>query len=85
MGLKAGLRGGLTPLAAGCVALGAWPYLMYRPSRLALAAAGRARLPVPGARLAYYYFVVTKATIAGLVRYVRSGTPQMWDKAKGTR
>jgi len=52
---------------------------------LALAAAGRARLPVPGARLAYYYFVVTKATIAGLVRYLRSGTPQMWDKAKGTR
>ena len=52
---------------------------------LALAAAGRARLPVPGARLAYYYFVVTKATVAGLVRYLRSGTPQMWDKAKGTR
>ena len=52
---------------------------------LAFAAAGRARLPVPGARLAYYYFVVTKATIAGLVRYLRSGTPQMWDKAKGTR
>ena len=52
---------------------------------LALAAAGRARLPVPGARLAYYYFVVTKATIAGLVRYLRSGTPQIWDKAKGTR
>ena len=52
---------------------------------LALAAAGRARLPIPGARLAYYYFVVTKATAAGLVRYLRSGTPQMWDKAKGTR
>jgi hypothetical protein len=52
---------------------------------LALAAAGRARLPIPGARLAYYYFVVTRATAAGLVRYLRSGTPQMWDKAKGTR
>ena len=24
-------------------------------------------------------------TAAGLVRYLRSGTPQMWDKAKGTR
>jgi glycosyltransferase involved in cell wall biosynthesis len=52
---------------------------------LVLAAAGSARLPVPGARLAHYYYVVTKATIAGLVRYVRSGTPQMWGKAKGTR
>jgi cellulose synthase/poly-beta-1,6-N-acetylglucosamine synthase-like glycosyltransferase len=50
-----------------------------------LAAAGRARLPIPGARLAYYYFVVTKATAAGLVHYLRSGTPQTWDKAKGTR
>ena len=51
---------------------------------LSLAAAGKARLPVPGARLAYYYYVVTKATAAGLVRYLRTGTPQMWDKAKGT-
>ncbi len=50
-----------------------------------LAAAGKARLPIPGARLAYYYYVVTKATVAALVLYLRSGTPQMWDKAKGTR
>jgi hypothetical protein len=42
-------------------------------------------LPVPGARLAYYYFTVTKATVAGLVRQLRSGTPQTWEKAKGTR
>jgi glycosyltransferase involved in cell wall biosynthesis len=52
---------------------------------LALAAAGKARLPIPGGRLAYYYYVVTKATTAGLVRYLRTGTPQMWDKAEGTR
>ena len=52
---------------------------------LGLAATGRARLPIPGARLAYYYYVVTKATVAALVRYLRSGTPQTWDKAKGTR
>jgi len=52
---------------------------------LGLAAAGKARLPLPGARLAYYYYVVTKATAAGLVRYLRSGTPQTWEKAKGTR
>lgn len=52
---------------------------------LGLAAAGRARLPVPGARLAYYYYVVTKATVGAFVSYLRSGTPQTWDKAKGTR
>jgi cellulose synthase/poly-beta-1,6-N-acetylglucosamine synthase-like glycosyltransferase len=50
-----------------------------------LAAAGKLRLPIPGARLAYYYYVVTKATVAALVRYLRAGTPQTWDKAKGTR
>jgi glycosyltransferase involved in cell wall biosynthesis len=60
-------------------------FLVLQLGGLALAAAGRARLAIPGARLAYYYFVVTKATVAGLVRYLRSGTPQMWDKAKGTR
>jgi hypothetical protein len=52
---------------------------------LALAAAGKARLRVPGARLAYYYFVVTKSTLAGLLLQLRSGTPQTWDKAGGTR
>ena len=52
---------------------------------LGLAAAGGARLPIPGARLAHYYYVVTKATVAGLVRYLRTGTPQTWDKARGTR
>ena len=60
-------------------------FLAFQLGGLALAAAGKARLPVPGARLAYYYFVVTKATVAGLVRYLRSGTPQTWDKAGGTR
>jgi cellulose synthase/poly-beta-1,6-N-acetylglucosamine synthase-like glycosyltransferase len=60
-------------------------FLAVQLGGLALAAAGRARLGIPGARLAYYYYVVTKATAAGLVRYLRSGTPQMWDKAKGTR
>jgi glycosyltransferase involved in cell wall biosynthesis len=60
-------------------------FLVLQLAGLALAGAGKARLPIPGARLAYYYFVVTKATAAALVRYVRSGTPQTWDKAKGTR
>jgi hypothetical protein len=60
-------------------------FLLLQVAGLGLAGAGKARLPVPGARLAYYYYVVTKATVAALVRYLRSGTPQMWDKAKGTR
>ena len=60
-------------------------FLLVQLAGLGLAGAGKARLPVPGARLAYYYFVVTKATVAALVRYLRSGTPQTWEKAKGTR
>ena len=60
-------------------------FLVLQLGGLGLAAAGRARLPIPGAGLAYYYYVVTKATVAALVEYLRSGTPQMWDKAKGTR
>jgi len=60
-------------------------FLALQLGGLSLAAAGKMRLPVPGARLAYYYYVVTKATAAGLVRYLRSGTPQTWEKAKGTR
>jgi glycosyltransferase involved in cell wall biosynthesis len=60
-------------------------FLVLQLVDYALAAAGKARLPIPGARLAYYYYVVTKATVAALVRYLRSGTPQTWEKAKGTR
>jgi len=60
-------------------------FLALQLAGLALAGAGKLRLGVPGARLAYYYFVVTKATVAALVLYLRSGTPQTWDKAKGTR
>jgi glycosyltransferase involved in cell wall biosynthesis len=60
-------------------------FLLFQLAGLALAGAGKMRLPVPGARLTFYYFVVTKATVAALVRYLRTGTPQTWDKAKGTR
>jgi glycosyltransferase involved in cell wall biosynthesis len=60
-------------------------FLLLQLAALGLAGAGKMRLPVPGARLAYYYFVVTKATVAALVRYLRTGTPQTWDKARGTR
>ena len=60
-------------------------FLLLQLAGLGLAGAGKARLSVPGARLAYYYFVVTKSTVAALVLYLRSGTPQTWEKAKGTR
>jgi glycosyltransferase involved in cell wall biosynthesis len=52
---------------------------------LALALAGRLRLPIPGAALAYYYLLVTLATLAGLVRYLRLGVPVVWEKVEGTR
>lgn len=52
---------------------------------LGLAAAGRLRMPLPGASIAYHYLVVTAATIAGLARCVRGGVPTVWDKAAGTR
>ena len=49
---------------------------------LALAAAGRLRAPIPGAALAYYYLLVTQATVVALVRYLRFGVPAVWDKAE---
>jgi glycosyltransferase involved in cell wall biosynthesis len=52
---------------------------------LALAVAGRYRLPVPGAAIAYYYLAVTSATVAGLIRCLWSGAPAVWDKPPGTR
>jgi cellulose synthase/poly-beta-1,6-N-acetylglucosamine synthase-like glycosyltransferase len=52
---------------------------------LVLALAGRLRLRVPGAGLAYYYLLVTWATLAGLARYLRVGVPVVWEKAEGTR
>jgi cellulose synthase/poly-beta-1,6-N-acetylglucosamine synthase-like glycosyltransferase len=52
---------------------------------LALALAGRKRLPVPGAGLAYYYLLTTTATVDAFVRYLREGSPATWDKTAGTR
>jgi hypothetical protein len=52
---------------------------------LGLAAAGRLRVAVPGAALAHYYFLMTSATLASLVRYLRSGPSLTWEKAEGTR
>jgi glycosyltransferase involved in cell wall biosynthesis len=65
-----------------------WPYqaaLAGQAAWLALAAAGKLRLPVPGAGLAYYYLLMTWATMVALGRYLREGAPLMWEKAEGTR
>jgi cellulose synthase/poly-beta-1,6-N-acetylglucosamine synthase-like glycosyltransferase len=52
---------------------------------LALAALGRLRVRVPGAGLAYYYFLVTWATIVALVSYLRFGVAPHWERAEGAR
>jgi hypothetical protein len=52
---------------------------------LGLAAAGRARLPLPGAGIALYYTLVTWSTVVSCVRYLRFGVPAVWEKAVGTR
>jgi cellulose synthase/poly-beta-1,6-N-acetylglucosamine synthase-like glycosyltransferase len=52
---------------------------------LALAALGRLRARVPGAGIAYYYFLVTWATIAALVSYLRFGVSPHWERAEGVR
>ncbi len=52
---------------------------------LALAALGRLRVRVPGAGIAYYYFLVTWATVAALVSYLRFGVSPHWERAEGVR
>jgi cellulose synthase/poly-beta-1,6-N-acetylglucosamine synthase-like glycosyltransferase len=52
---------------------------------LALAAAGKAGVRAPGAALAYYYTLVTWATVVSLAGYLRDGVPAVWEKAEGTR
>jgi cellulose synthase/poly-beta-1,6-N-acetylglucosamine synthase-like glycosyltransferase len=52
---------------------------------LALAAAGKGGVRAPGAALAYYYVLVTWATVVSLAGYLRDGVPAVWDKAEGTR
>ena len=52
---------------------------------LVLAALGRLRVRVPGAGIAYYYFLVTWATISALVSYLRFGVSPHWERAEGVR
>jgi glycosyltransferase involved in cell wall biosynthesis len=65
-----------------------FPYraaLAVQATWLALAAAGKLKLPIPGAGLAYYYLLMSWATVVALGRYLREGAPLMWEKAEGTR
>ena len=59
--------------------------LAVQAAGLLLALAGRFRVPIPGAGLAYYYVLVTWATVKALTRYLRFGVPAVWEKAEGTR
>ena len=59
--------------------------LAAQAALLAAAAAGRLRAPVPGVGLAYYYALVSWATVVSLARYLRFGVPAVWEKAEGTR
>jgi glycosyltransferase involved in cell wall biosynthesis len=61
---------------AAVAAHGAW---------LGLALAGRQGSPNPAATLAWYYLVVTAASLAGLVRMIRNGPQVTWTAVEGTR
>jgi hypothetical protein len=49
---------------------------------LGLAAAGRLRLPLPGAAIAYHYLLLTAATVPGLVRALQDDVPAVWEKTR---
>jgi glycosyltransferase involved in cell wall biosynthesis len=52
---------------------------------LGLAGAGRLGARIPGAALAYYYVLVTWATVEALFNYLRRGVPTTWAPPEGTR
>ena len=81
------LHVGLLATSIALVAEG-WIYqaaLAAQALWLALAAAGKLKLRVPGAGIAYYYLLMSIATMVALARYLREGAPMMWEKAEGTR
>ena len=52
---------------------------------LGFALLGRLGARVPGSALAYYYVLVTSATVVSLRNYLHAGVPAVWEKAEGTR
>jgi cellulose synthase/poly-beta-1,6-N-acetylglucosamine synthase-like glycosyltransferase len=57
-----------------------WPYGLVLAGQIALLAAAAAGVPI-----ARYYGLVTWATVAALVNYLRRGVPATWEAAEGTR
>ena len=51
----------------------------------ALALLGRRRPERPLASLAYYYVLISAATVSSLGRYLRTGVPPVWEQAAGSR
>lgn len=73
-------------VAAACaLALRARAVLALHGAWLGLAAAGSRGSRSPAAALAWYYLVVTAASVAGLVRLLRQGPQVTWTAAEGTR
>ena len=52
---------------------------------LAAALLGRLRVRMPGAGLAYYYLLVTWATISALAAYAGQGVSPHWERSEGAR
>jgi len=52
---------------------------------LALTSPVLALAALAGIGIARYYVLVTWATVASLVNYLRTGVPPVWEKAEGTR
>jgi glycosyltransferase involved in cell wall biosynthesis len=80
----------LALLGSSAALVGAGPvYRLVLAGQLAflgLAGAGKLRLPVPGAALAWYYTLVSWATVVALARNLREGgAPLTWERAEGTR
>ena len=62
-----------------------WVTLAAQAGALLLGLAGKARVKVPFAALAWYYLLVSWATTKALLNYLRRGVPPVWEKAAGTR
>jgi cellulose synthase/poly-beta-1,6-N-acetylglucosamine synthase-like glycosyltransferase len=78
----------LTAFAANGVLLrrgGVYRLTMAAQLGLLVAALVGARADSRALKLAWYYALVTASPAAGLVDYLRTGTPAEWEKAEGTR
>ena len=78
----------LIALAANVALLrrgGVYRLTLAAQAALVIAALLGSRLAMRPLKLAWYYALVTASPAAGLVDYLRTGTPAEWEKAEGTR